>query len=235
MPSDRPTEQGFTRRGFLQTVGIGAPSVALVLEGVPARAQAPPSSDTGKSTPIDLGRFFNCSSRDFGAREEVRQAGGESAKDGFLRAPSGRRSLRGLPFVLGPLGLDARQWVRLSTRPGPATTPRIEVPLGQPARFVCLAAFCDWPAPRRPRRGRDARPARSDAGRGGPRLRGRHGEARAAAPSLRGVRTDVPVGQPGLRRGRPPSGCAAQALRPASERPRLGQPADGRDRPRLRR
>jgi hypothetical protein len=156
MASERPTERGFTRRGFLQTVGVGAPSVALVLEGVPARATAPPPSDTGRSTPIDLGRFFNCSSRDFGAHEEARQAGGESAKDGFVRAPFGRQSLRGLPFELGPGGLDARQWVRLSTRKGPATIPRIEVPLDQPARFVCLAAFCDWSAPRVDRGGEEA-------------------------------------------------------------------------------
>jgi hypothetical protein len=144
MASDRATERGFTRRGFLQTVGIGAPSVALVLEGAPARATAPPPGDTGKSTPIDLGRFFNCSSRDFGAREEARQAGGESAKDGFVRAPSGRQSLRGLPFDLGPGALDARQWVRLSTRKGPATTPRAGADVRHPPPGFSAAADPPW-------------------------------------------------------------------------------------------
>jgi hypothetical protein len=138
---DRPR---WTRRSFLQTVGASAPTLSLVLDrqasGEPLRAPGPP----GKSSPIDLGRFFNASPRDLGPREQARWLGGESADDGLLRLPAGEQALRGLPFRLGPDGLGDKRFVLLSTQPGPPATRTVEVPLGRHARFVCLAAFCEW-------------------------------------------------------------------------------------------
>jgi hypothetical protein len=143
MDDVRRTRPGWTRRTFLQTVGATAPTLSLVLQRQ-ANAQAadpPPPSD--KFAPIDLRRLFNASSHDLGSREEFRRLGGDCAEDGFLRTPSGRQALRGLPFRLGPESLNEKRWVLLSTRPG-APARSVEVPLGQPARFVCLAMFCEW-------------------------------------------------------------------------------------------
>ena len=101
MDDVRRTRPGWTRRSFLQTVGA-APTLSLVLEGQ-ARAQAAdPPVPSDKFSPIDLRRLFNASSHDLGSRDEFRRLGGDCAEDGFLRTPSGRQALRGLPFRLGP-------------------------------------------------------------------------------------------------------------------------------------
>ena len=152
----RRKRPSWTRRSFLQTVGVTAPTLSLVLERAASAGQASAPALSEKSTPVDLGRFFNASSRDFGPREQARRLGGEIAGDGLLRTPAGRQTLRGLPFRLGPDSLDEKRWVLLSTRPGPGAARSVEVPLDQPARFVCLATFCEWDEGEGPGRARDA-------------------------------------------------------------------------------
>jgi hypothetical protein len=143
MDDVRRTRQGWTRRTFLQTVGATAPTLSLVLQRQ-AEAQAadslPPSE---KFTPVDLRKLFNASSRDLGSRVEFWRLGGDG-QDGLLRTPAGRQALRGMPFRLGPESLNEKRWVLLSTRPGGPAARSVEVPIGQAARFVCLATFCEW-------------------------------------------------------------------------------------------
>jgi hypothetical protein len=143
MDDVRRTRAGWTRRSFLQTVGASAPTLSLVLQRQADLQVADPPLPSDKSSPIDLRRLFNASSHDLGSRDEFRRLGGDCGEDGFLRTPSGRQALRGLPFRLGPESLNEKRWVLLSTRPG-APARSVEVPLGQPARFVCLATFCEW-------------------------------------------------------------------------------------------
>ena len=152
----RRKRPSWTRRSFLQTVGVTAPTLSLVLERAASAGQASAPALSEKSTPVDLGRYFNASSRDFGSREQARRLGGEIAGDGLLRTPAGRQTLRGLPFRLGPDSLDEKRWVLLSTRPGPGAARSVEVPLDQTARFVCLATFCEWDEGEGPGRARDA-------------------------------------------------------------------------------
>jgi len=142
MDDVRRTRPSWTRRSFLQTVGASAPTLSLVLESQAGAQPVDPVSD--KFSPVDLRRLFNASSHDLGSRDEFRRLGGECADDGLLRTPAGRQALRGLPFRLGPESLNEKRWVLLSTRPGAAAARSVEVPLGQPARFVCLATFCEW-------------------------------------------------------------------------------------------
>ena len=140
----RRRRPSWTRRSFLQTVGASAPTLSLVLDRQASGDAVAPPATSEKSTPVDLGRLFNASPRDFGPHEQARWLGGEIASDGLLRTPAGQQTLRGLPFRLGPEGLGSKRWVLLSTRPGPSTARTVEVPLGEQARFVCLATFCEW-------------------------------------------------------------------------------------------
>src|SRR5205807_764393 len=65
-------------------------------------------------------------------------------EDGILRMPNGSRCLRGIPFWLGPEGVEQKSWIILSTRGSTSATPAIEIPVRQKASFICMAAFCDW-------------------------------------------------------------------------------------------
>jgi hypothetical protein len=132
----------WTRRSFLQTVGAGTPTLSLVLERAASQNPVLPPVRSEKFSPIDLTAFFNASSRDFGPREQVRSLGGKSHSDRLLRTPAGQLALRGVPFRLGPEGVDDKRWVVLSAQSSAART--VDVPLSQPASFVCLAMFCDW-------------------------------------------------------------------------------------------
>lgn len=143
MDDVRRRRPSWTRRSFLQTVGA-APTVSLVLDRSAAAQPAGPAAPPEKATPVDLRRFFNASSHDLGPSDAFRRLGGDGADDGLLRTPAGRQALRGLPFRLGPETLNEKRWVLLSTRPRVAAARMIEVPLGQRARYVCLATFCEW-------------------------------------------------------------------------------------------
>lgn len=138
-----------SRRTFLQTVGAGVPTLTLVMKGDAAGSGGVPQARTAgtpKSTPIDLTRFFNCSATDFGPRERARGLSGDAARDGLIRTRAGKQSFHGMPFLLGPAGVEKKSWVALSTRPSPWATPTLTIPLSERARFVCLVAFCDWDA-----------------------------------------------------------------------------------------
>jgi hypothetical protein len=119
------------RRTFLQAASASAPAVQLVDAEV-----------AGKFTPVSLQGLFNASARDFGPRPWVwNQAG---VKDGLIRTLGGPQRLRGVPFDLGPVGVDGKAWIVLSTKSQPWTLPKVDAPVGQAARFLCLAQFCDW-------------------------------------------------------------------------------------------
>src|SRR5271157_4615938 len=125
---------GFSRREFLLTVGAAPPTMSL-MEGVaigkPRSAPMAPAATAGlKFTPIDLSTYFNCSSREFGTREEAGMIGGDSATDSLIRVPGGKRDLHGIPFVLGPEDLQSKAWVVLSAKSGPTAAAKVEIPLG---------------------------------------------------------------------------------------------------------
>jgi hypothetical protein len=148
MKKEDSTEQNWSRRNFLRTMGAGVPTLSLMGRGVDARdsfgavtAQEP---DKNKFSPLDLRSHFNCSSSDFGARPQAKGMGGESARDGLIRAPGGDRNIRGIPFQLGPENIHDKRWLVLSTRPSQNSTRSVRIPLQQRAGFLCIAAFCDW-------------------------------------------------------------------------------------------
>ena len=72
----------FSRRQFLFTAAATAPTLSL-LEGQPSGSTTVDSRQlagklNGKFTPVNLGAYFNCSSREFGTREQAALIGGES-------------------------------------------------------------------------------------------------------------------------------------------------------------
>lgn len=109
----------------------------------------------GKFTPVNLGAYFNCSSREFGTREQAALIGGESARDSLIRVPGGKRDLHGIPFILGPEDLQNKAWLVLRTESGPGATARVEIPLAQKAHFLCLASFSDFDNNEAPAPGED--------------------------------------------------------------------------------
>lgn len=119
------------RRSFLQAAGAIAPVVELV------GAEA-----AGKFTTVPLGPAFNAASRDFGPRPWARNEPGVT--DNLIRTLGGLQRLRGVPFELGPGGVDRKTWIVLSTQERPGTARKAEVAIGRTARFLCLAQFCDW-------------------------------------------------------------------------------------------
>ena len=137
-----------TRRAFLRNVGVGVPTLRLFYGGVATAARGaegwPGELDSGKFTPVDLSSHFTGSPSDFGAREQAKRMGPTSARDGLLRVPSGRQTFRGIPFLLGPEGAQAKSWVVLSKRKGSWLAESLEIPLKQKAGSICLAQFCDW-------------------------------------------------------------------------------------------
>ncbi|MFB3923656.1 MAG: CehA/McbA family metallohydrolase [Terriglobia bacterium] len=138
-----------SRRSFLKKVGTGVPTISLVLKNAQG-GQAPPTGAAGtprhstKFTPVDLTTFFNCSPRDFGPRARARELTGDALGDGLIRPLAGRQNLHGMPFWLGPGGLERKSWVALSTKPAAWTTRTLSLPVTQPTRFACLMSFCDW-------------------------------------------------------------------------------------------
>ena len=152
MSEDMPAhgDDGYSRREFMVRVATSVPTINLVAYSAGSAAQA---DDTGslapssKFTPVDLSARFNASSRDFGSRDRAKAfLGGECAKDGLTRTLRGKRRLQGVPFWLGPEGIDPKAWVALSVKPQGWTSPHIEIELGQKAHYLCLASFCDWDA-----------------------------------------------------------------------------------------
>jgi hypothetical protein len=107
---------------------------------MPPAPPAPPS----KFVPVDLARYFNCSSKDFGARDRARALTGDASGDGLLRPLAGRQTLQGMPFALGPGGLESKSWIALSTKSLPWAAKSVSISVAPQARFACLMSFCDW-------------------------------------------------------------------------------------------
>lgn len=142
------TLKDWTRRTFLKAVGGGIPSLTLIVDGSSVasgqEAGSPLEFSREKFTPIDLSPNFNASPLDFGPREPAKGLSSQSSKDGLVRMPVGNLTLRGIPFMLGPAGVQEKTWAVLSTAKAPWTTESLLIPLGQRAGFICLASFCDW-------------------------------------------------------------------------------------------
>ncbi len=138
----KSNQKDWSRRGFLQTVGAGVPTLTMLLGESAAGAASPLESGTasGKFTTLDLGRFFNSSAKDFGPREHAQRF----SKGGLIPTSGGDQNFRGIPFRLGPEGVEKKSWVVLGSRTGSATAKRVTVPVGKRADFVCLSSFCDW-------------------------------------------------------------------------------------------
>jgi hypothetical protein len=129
-----------TKRSFLKTVAAGTPSLRLL-----AAAQAAASVEaSGKCTPLDCSKHFHASAADVGPVEEAGHLSAESARDKLIRTPSGRQVYRGIPFLLGPEGTDAKKWIALSLARKAWSAERVEIPIGSKASFLCLAQFCNW-------------------------------------------------------------------------------------------
>jgi hypothetical protein len=96
------------RRSFLPAVGAGTPTLQLV--GTAAGAAGEPE----KFTPINLGPHFNASARDFGPRQAARSLNAPSVHDDLIHTLSGEQQMQGIPFLLGPTGINKRSWVVLS-------------------------------------------------------------------------------------------------------------------------
>jgi len=137
-----------SRRKFLQTVGATVPRLTLLTEGTPSPADGGPGesdqSSAAKFTPVDLSRYFNCSPTDYGPQEQAKKMSGDTGKDGLIRTPAGRQNIQGIPFLLGPEGLESKRWLALSDRPKPWLVRSIDIPVRKKASHVCLVAFCDW-------------------------------------------------------------------------------------------
>jgi len=142
------TKQEWSRRDFLQTLGSGVPTLALIARQTRASAAwtdgsgGTPASE--KFTSIDLSRYFNVSPAQFGERDQTKELSGESALDGLVHTPTGSQNFRGIPFLLGDGGAKEKSWLLLSSNPGQSSTESLVIPVGRQASFICLAAFCDW-------------------------------------------------------------------------------------------
>jgi hypothetical protein len=125
-------------------MGAGPTLALLVGDRASVAGSGPSVEGDDRFTPVDLAPFFNATPRDFGPRERARTLSGDSSRDGLIRVPAGEQKLRGIPFRLGPEGLDRRSWLVLSTRPGAGAAAQARIALGRGASFLCLALFCDW-------------------------------------------------------------------------------------------
>lgn len=135
------SNQAWERRSFLQT-GVGLPTLSLlpVSAAAAATAAAAKGENTQKFAPVDLSRHFNASPTDFGPHSRAR----EFSEDGLIRTPSGRKSVRGIPFSMAEEGTQNKRWLALSKRPSTWTTTSAEMPLEKRASHICLLHFCDW-------------------------------------------------------------------------------------------
>jgi hypothetical protein len=138
----------WSRRTFLQTMGVNVPTLNLILAAQPGghgeATDAPRAFDSLKFTPLDLRPHFTASPSDLGPRENAKSLGGASSKDGLVRMPAGNQNFRGIPFQLGPEGVAEKSWIVLSTHPDASSSASLEIPLQKSATYLCLAAFCDW-------------------------------------------------------------------------------------------
>jgi hypothetical protein len=144
---NRKTDQ--SRRKFLQTVGVGVPTLSIVFDGPKGAAGLPHGGaafpgPNSKFKPVDLTTIYNCSSQDFGTRERAKAMGGETVADGLIRLPGGAQTFLGIPFLLGPQDLAAKSWLRLSRAAGASAASRQSIPVSGKPAFACLASFCDW-------------------------------------------------------------------------------------------
>ncbi len=146
-----------SRRSFLRAVGTGLPTIALAAEAAsPAGIEHPAEPSDGetpaKFVPIDLAPHFNCSPAAFGPRVRAAKGlggiltglTGEAGTDGLIRTPTGKQRFWGIPFSLGPAGINKKCWVALSNSSTSISVSTLEIPCQERATFLCLAAFCDW-------------------------------------------------------------------------------------------
>lgn len=137
-----------SRRKFLQTVGATVPTLALLTEGTASAAEAGSGQSgqpsTPKFTPIQLTRDFNCSPTDYGPQEQAKKLSGDTGNDGLIRTLAGQQNFQGIPFLLGPEGLESKRWLALSDQPKPWLVRSIDISVQKKASHLCLVAFCDW-------------------------------------------------------------------------------------------
>ena len=137
-----------SRRSFLRTVSGTMPTLTL-LSHQGALATRDPATMTGqgnpnKFAPINLTAHFTASSTDFGPRDKAKGLNPRSARDGLIRMPSGKQTLRGVPFLLGPEDTRTKSWIVLDQNGSAWSTASCEIALHHKASFICLAQFCDW-------------------------------------------------------------------------------------------
>ena len=150
-----------SRRAFLRRVGTTLPMIqsasgAAAAQGRTAAGSSWSSGLSGKFTPIDLTPFYNCSPGDFGPRDRAKSLIGYEGQLGLIRTPAGRQNLRGIPFLLGNGVWNQKGWTVLSTQDKPWSARSLKIPLKRHARYICLAAFCDWDENENPKPGKDA-------------------------------------------------------------------------------
>jgi len=73
----------------------------------------------------------------------------------LIRTPSGNQNFRGIPFELGPEGVNKKSWIALSSKRSSWATAQAEIPIGRTAAFFCLAQFCNWDENEMPAAGQD--------------------------------------------------------------------------------
>ena len=152
------SKKEITRRRFLGAIATAVPTIHLLSsEANPhssteagSDSELVPSVNSGKFSPVNLTRFFNCSPADFGQRQRADLLEGYEGHPRLIRTPADRQNLRGIPFLLGPGGWNQKAWAVLSTQSKSWTTRTLNIPLNQDASFICIAAFCDWEEPAGP-------------------------------------------------------------------------------------
>ena len=136
-----------SRRDFLRNIGVSVPTLkALLAQGaVPAVSTSVEAAfDSAKFTPVELNSVLNASSSDFGPHDLARWFVAASGADGLLRTPTGRQNFRGIPFQLGPEGINNKCWAALSTKTGSWASTHVGLSINRNANFVCIASFCEW-------------------------------------------------------------------------------------------
>lgn len=151
------SDSEWSRRNFIQRTSGSVPTLAFMLQrsdaATPAARKDPAVSD--KFVPMDLTRHFTATPADFGSRDRAKGLNRETRESGLIRMPTGRRVLRGIPFLLGPGEVTEKTWIALSSQTASWSARSLEIPLGQKAGFVCFAQFCDWDPNERPAPGED--------------------------------------------------------------------------------
>jgi hypothetical protein len=146
--------QDWTRRDFLQSGTVVVPTLKRMLAGNAAATVSQDEmggpQDPARFAPVELISHFNASPSDFGPRELAKEMGGPSQQDGLIHTPSGKQNFRGIPFLLGTEGSQAKSsqaksWIVLSQhRDRPWAAETVEIVVDQKAGSICLAQFCDW-------------------------------------------------------------------------------------------